>query len=459
MEGVVDPFGVEGAGSTVLHPVGLVMLLLCGGLFVGLPRRYALWAFLVLICFVSSRQAIAIAGFNLYFPRFMVLVFGLFGRGILRGELGSVRLNRLDWLVLSYGLLYFACGAVNWDFLPSEMKTRSGYVSEIIGTYFVFRMLIHDREDAVEVIRGLAIVSLPLLGFFLFEHQTGRNLFSVFGGVPEITAVRDGRLRSQGAFGHPILAGVFWAAMLPLIIAGALEISRSKVVFKAGVVASLGIVGLTASSTPVLGVAAGLGGWACFRLRRYSKQVFPALGVLIVVLHLVMKAPVWSLIQRINVTSGNSGYHRYILVDGFITHMSEWWLIGSRLGTDHWGHFTFDTANQFVAVGVAAGTITLLVFFAIIWVAMSATGRIEAISPHLAWGVGVSVFVLAVCFFGISIWGQLHFAWSLPIAIAGSLGFARERCGLPAPRPARRAPLQARTRRTTVSMCGWSPQE
>ena len=42
---------------------------------------------------------------------------------------------------------------------------------------------------------------------------------AAMGGVPEITVVREGRLRCQGAFAHPILAGCFWAEQLPLIAA------------------------------------------------------------------------------------------------------------------------------------------------------------------------------------------------------------------------------------------------
>lgn len=415
-------FAVEGAGSTFVHPIGLMMLIVCGALLILLPRRLALWGFILLICFVSTRQAVAVSGFNFYFPRIMVLVFGL-TRGFARGELLAIRLNRLDWLVILFGACYFAAGAINWEFSPFEMKMRSGYITEMVGTYFLVRMLTRDLDDVRSTIVGLAIVSLPVLGFFVVENQTGRNLFSVFGGVPEFTIVRNDRLRCQGAFSHPILAGVFWASMLPLMVGVVLERGRHRVICALGAIAALGLVVLCASSTPVLGVAAAAAGWLCFPSRRYSRQAFGAAGAMVVVLHLVMKAPVWSLIQRVNITSGSTGYHRYILVDGFITHVHEWWLVGSRLGTDHWGHFTFDTANQFVAVGVAAGIGALALFVAITVSAMFASGRIAKTAPHIGWAIGVSIFTMVVCFFGISIWGQMHFAWALPVAMAGGLGF------------------------------------
>lgn len=415
-------FAVEGAGSTFVHPIGLTMLIACGALLILLPRRIALWGFILLICFVSTRQAVAVSDFNFYFPRIMVLVFGV-TRGVARGELLAIRLNRLDWLVILFGAWYFAAGAINWEFSPFEMKMRSGYITEMVGTYFLVRMLMRNPDDVRSTIVGLAIVSVPLLGFFIIEYQTGRNVFSVFGGVPEFTVIRNDRLRCQGAFGHPILAGVFWASIFPLMLGVVLERRRHKGLCALGAIAALGLVVLCASSTPVLGVAAAAAGWLCFPSRRYSRHAFAVAGAVIVVLHLVMKAPVWSLIQRVNITSGSTGYHRYILVDGFITHAHEWWLIGSRLGTDHWGHFTFDTANQFVAVGVAAGIGALALFIAITVSAMFASGRIAKTAPHLGWAIGVSVFTMIVCFFGISIWGQMHFAWALPVAMAGGLGF------------------------------------
>ncbi len=426
MEDVIGNFGVvEGAGTTVVHPIGLMMLLIAGFSLVFLPRRYAIWAFIVLVCFVSSRQAISLGGFNLYFPRAMVLIFGL-SRGALRGEIARIRWNRLDSLVVAYGAWYFLSGTLNWLFDVSVMKERTGYASELVGTYLMCRMLLVDFEDVRTAILGFSIAATVLVVFFFIEYTTGRNLFSVFGGVPEVTSIREGRLRCQGAFSHPIIAGVFWAAVMPLMIAGLVGNWPAKMFYFMGLITSVGIVILSASSTPILGVTVGLTGWCIFRWRHFARYGFGLFGALLVILHMIMKAPVWALIQRINITSGNSGYHRYILVDGFITHFNEWWFLGSSVGTAHWGHFTFDTANQFVAAGVASGLLGLTLFVAATVSALTASGRVQTISPSLGWGLGISIFVICVCFLGISIWAQLHFCWTFLFAIAGSLGFKRE---------------------------------
>src|SRR5690606_13159632 len=130
-------------------------------------------------------------------------------------------------------------------------------------------------------------------------------------------------------------AGVIWAAFLPLLIYGLLRIKERRVLMVAGVISACVIIALTASSTPALGAVTAVIGMALFPLRRYARYGFIGLGLLLVLLHIVMEAPVWHLIVRINVTGGNSGWHRFVLIDGFIKHWNEWWFLGTRMGTAH----------------------------------------------------------------------------------------------------------------------------
>ena len=54
-----------------------------------------------------------------------------------------------------------------------------------------------------------------------------------------------------------------------------------------------------------------------------------------------MKAPVWALIARVDLTGSSSSYQRYQLVDMTIRHFGAWWLIGTpdyvNWGSDHLG--------------------------------------------------------------------------------------------------------------------------
>ncbi|PQO28767.1 hypothetical protein [Blastopirellula marina] len=414
-------FLVEGSGTTYVHPIGVALLIICGGLLLFLPRKYAVFPIAVIVCFVASRQCIAIGGLNLYFLRLMVLIFGSI-RILVRGELLAIKLNALDWCVVFYGIISWLTAVLNFGPFSPDVKMRSGNLVEIIGLYFLLRAIIRDEEDVYMAIKTLAVLSVPLVLFFGIEYATGRNLFSIFGGVPEITAIRAGRLRCQGAFGHPLLAGTVWASFAPLFIYGAISRdSSSRFISAVAFVCTSMIVVLTASSTPVLGLAVAIFGMMLYPLRQFTRPAVVGMSVFIVVLHFVMEGPVWSLIAKINITKGNSGYHRYLVVDGFITHWYEWFLLGSRVGTAHWGHFTFDTANQYVATGVVGGIGTLMMFLGSIVFAFIAAGRVARYRPLLGWALGCVIAVHCVNFFGISIWGQLHFAWSLPLAMLASL--------------------------------------
>lgn len=423
-------FAVEGSGTTVLHPVGFLFLIICGVTFIFLPRKYALFPLSILICFVASRQCIAIGGLNLYFMRIMVLFFGAI-RVISRSEFQSIRFNALDWCVLLYGLSIFVTGVLNFGITSPEIKMRSGFMVDIIGMYFLLRSIIRDEEDVNMAIKGLALISIPLAVFFFIEHSTGRNLFSIFGGVPELTPIREGRLRCQGAFGHPLLAGIIWAAFMPMFIYRAIsKDSSNRPLFWLSIICTCCIVLLTASSTPVLGLAAAFVLMLLFPLRKLTRPAVFTGFLSIVVLHFVMQGPVWGLIMKINITAGNSGYHRFLLVDGFINHWQEWFLLGSRIGTGHWGHFTFDTANQYVSVGVQGGFVALTFFMMTIVLGFIAAGRISKHRPFLGWTVGVVLAVYCICFFGISVWGQMFFAWALPLAVISSLQQSYSRVAL-----------------------------
>jgi len=428
---------MQDSGETVLHPVGLAALVLCAILHLVLPRKYALWPVAFLLCFVAKRQCIAIAGLNFFLIRIMVLFVSPV-RLVIHGELRGFRFNRLDLLVFAYGLIYLLMGMVNFGPASSDFKTRLGYMTETLAIYMLVRVVVRTRGDLHSVIRCFAWISLPTLAFFLVEHSTSRNLFSMFGGVPPVDLVREGRIRCMGPYAHPILAGVYWASVLPLFLAEVMLFRLRRPLFVVATAATCGIIVLTASSTPALGLMTAFAGMAAYRLRRLARPTAVAAVFLLFCLHLVMKAPVWHLIARINVTSGDSGYHRFLLVDGFINHWREWYLTGSVLGTAHWGHFTFDAADQYVVAGIQCGLIGLVLFLACLLSAFLRVGQVERRARVLGWALGVSLGVQCVSFLGISIWGQFQFMHAFTLALIGSASMFR----LPRPRRRPRRPRQ-----------------
>jgi len=137
------------------------------------------------------------------------------------------------------------------------------------------------------------------------------------------------------------------------------------------------------------------------------------LFALLTALHIVMKAPVWHLMSRLDFTGGSTGYHRYEVLDAFITHFSEWYLVGEP-DPMSWGvWFMRDVTNMYVAQGLTGGLLTLLLFLLVVIFAFGNVGRalnLKSIARSLqrqwiCWCVGVAIFVHAVTFFGVTYFG------------------------------------------------------
>ena len=433
---------VEWADHTVLHPVGLGLVLACGAILLVLPRRYSVWPFLVVACFVAPAQRIYVFGLNFDLLRVMVL-FG-WVRILSRNEAAVVRWKPLDtvmvvWAIVSVFSYTFLFGTVQ------AFVNRLGVTFDAIGMYFVFRCLVREWCDLESTVFGFIAVSVPVAIFFLVESNTGRNLFAVFGGVPLETVVRDGRLRCQGAFAHPILAGCFWAAAMPMMAALWWKGARERPWSIAGLACACLVVVACASSTPVMAVLLSIIGAGFFRLRR--KMWFVRWGVVVTLLglHLIMKNPVWHLLCRVNIVGGSTGWHRFQVIDQAVGHFGEWWLIGTQ-SIAHWGVYSSDVTNQFVLEGITGGVAKLGLFVMIIVLAFASIGRIwrcEQANPYrmyMSWALGVALCVHCMNFIGVSYFGQITMIWYLQLAAIASLDcLASKRASIVGRRAARAA--------------------
>jgi hypothetical protein len=146
-----------------------------------------------------------------------------------------------------------------------------------------------------------------------------------------------------------------------------------------------------------------------------------------------MKAPVWAIIGRIDLTGSSSGYHRYMLVDNCIRHFSDWWLIGTK-HYNEWGSDMWDLSDQYVAYAVTGGLATLVTFIAIIFYSFRAlgTGRKYVAGDKryewLLWCLGASLFAHVMAYFGIGYFDQMQVVWFVLLAmISAATTHAMER--------------------------------
>jgi hypothetical protein len=279
---------------------------------------------------------------------------------------------------------------------------------------------------------------VPLAISMLIEKSTGRNVFAVFGGVPAITQAREGSLRCQGAFRHPILAGTFGATLCPLFVG--LWFQRGHKVPAVVGICSAMIVTLAASSSgALLAVISAVIGLVMWRIRNHMR-VFRWIVILIIIaLAIMMKAPVWYLIARMSEIVGGTGWHRSYLIDQAVHHFNEWWLVGSTF-TAHWAPGgqvlvvdpnNMDITNQFVAEGLGGGLIKLGLFVALIVKGFKITGhwthwmnRREPFpfpSRILVWACGVALMAHCMSFLSVTYFDQIVVIWYWLLAIFSML--------------------------------------
>lgn len=404
-----------------VHPVMLGALAVLALLVLVLPRQRSTWPIVLLLCFVPAGQRFLIATLDFPFLRLLMLV--AWSRLLVRGEVRPLVWNRLDRLLLAWAAVSIATATLYAGTL-TVFVNRTGAALDALAIYFFFRNRIRGPAEVAEIARQFLWCSFAVLGFMAYEQQTTRNLFGLFGGVPEFTDIRDGRLRCQGAFAHPILAGCFYAALLPFYQVLALHTGRWRLPL-AGAIAAVAITVLTASSTPMVALLAAFGCAVVFPLRpvvRYARW-FAMAGL--VFLHFTMKQPVWHLLSRIDVAGGSTGWHRFHLVDKWIENWREWYLLGT-LRTGHWGPGLQDVTNQYVAEGVAGGLLRLLLFLLVIATAFQGVSRslrlpgLHAIRARVFWALGTALFVHCTNYIGVSYFEQIQALWFLTLAAIGS---------------------------------------
>lgn len=420
--------------STFVHPLGLTAIAVLGLALLLVKREWAPLPIIIMACLVSSAQRISLGGIDFTLLRIMV-IFG-FVRLLMRQEYKNFKPIYMDLVIILWAISSVAVAGAQYGSVAVVIRV-CGTMYDALGLYFLFRILIRNHADFRRVGFSLAVIAVPVAIAFLVEHSTRRNPFAIFGGVNAITDIRQGRLRCQGAFSHPILAGAFWAAAIPLIAPLVLSKGTAKTVGIAGIAGSVIVIYACASSTPIAALGAGIFGACFFPLRHRLRFIVAGAVAMLFALHLVMKAPVWNLIARVDIIGGNTGNHRYLLIDNAIRHWNEWVFLGTP-STAHWGHMMHDVTNQYVLEGVRGGLSTMLLFMLIVLLAFLQVGKAIRKSEGnrkmmiASWAVGVALFVHATSFIAVSYFGQIVVIWYITLALAPAMAetATRERAAL-----------------------------
>lgn len=421
-----------GPTETIVNPAVLVLVVVAGLFICFSSRKRATIAFLISSILIPTDQILLIGA--AHFPMLRLLaLFGLIRvakeKWSSKGPLFAGGFNRIDGIVAALSILTLLNAVLLFQMMAAFVA-EAGVLLTTFGVYFLLRLLIRDEADVVRAIRTLAYLSIFIAICMSFEFATGHNPYAVLGGARAAEyaslMVRDSRVRAQGPFAHCLLAGTFGAVLVPLFAGLWWRTRNQRGLMVAGMLACTVIVLTSNGSTPMLAYAAGLLALGMWRMRAWMRVLRWSVVILLVSLHIVMKAPVWHLISRIDLAGGSSGYHRFMLIDQCIRHFSDWWLIGVK-DTSAWGFDMWDTANQYVGRGESSGLLALLLFIAIFVYGFKRVGKAllaagaEKKSAIFVWAIGAALFSHAVAYFGITYYDQMIVPWYALLAMISVL--------------------------------------
>lgn len=420
---------------TYFTPLGFLVLTSIAILILKLPRHLAICPILLGVIIITRGQNLNIAGFNFSSMRILVF-FGLI-RLISKKEIGSIQWNSMDTLIVVW-VLWSSFSYVILRGTGQAINNRLGYVYDTLGIYFLLRHLIYDKDTIYSSIRFLAC-GLIICAFFMgIEYTTGRNIFSIFGGVSEFVEIRNGRLRCQCVFAHPILAGTFSATCMPFAVGLIAQGGRDRILGFSALFASSLIVLFAGSSGAIISFIASIIALALWFSRQHLKVIRLSAIIGLLALNFIMTAPIWFIFAHIEgMLGGGTGYYRSTLYDGAVNHFKEWWLIGTAY-TRQWVPFAgtplgdpdnVDITSTYIYYSVSGGLLSLFLFLAIIWGAFKRMGKaINAIALYepkqafFLWGIGSAVFSHAISFLSVFYYDQTIIIWYFVLALSVCVG-------------------------------------
>lgn len=395
-----------------------------------MPKRWALVSFLAGCCFTTTSQGLDLGPINLPVFRLLMLIGVL--RVIAKGERIVGGINLIDKLLIGWAVWYFISSFSHDPNLDAGTTYVCGIIYNQLVFYFLVRIWCNNLDDMADLIKVVAVILVPIALEMCMEKLTGKNMFSVFGGVSENVTVREGKLRAQGPFLHPILAGTVGATCFPLFI-GIYQKHRNLAIL--GMIAGVTMVFASASSGPVMSFMAAIFALVMWKFKHLTSLARKSVVAIYLLMMVVMERPPYYIISKIDISGGSTGWHRSRLIEQTLNHFSEWWLFG----TDHTLHWMkdqgvavspthTDITNYYIGFAIGSGFLGMMLIIAAFAVSFNWVGKIlttlEEKRPDNAfmiWCFGSALFSHAVTSVSVSYFDQsVVFLW-LNVAVISSM--------------------------------------
>jgi hypothetical protein len=414
-------------------PVAIIFVVLAAVFLFRLPRQWAALPLLAAAGYMTLGQDIEVGPLHFTVIRILVAVGAV--RVIVRKERIKGKLNTLDRMMILWGVCAIGSSFFHDDF-GSALISRLGLFYDSLGLYVLLRIFFQDTKDFLPIAKIVMLVLAPVAVEMAAESVTGRNNFSFLGGVNEACEVRQGKIRAQGPFSHSILAGTVGAVCWPLLLP---YWRTQRKLALLGLAVSGTIVLCSRSSGPLMTTFFIVIALCLWKVRQYMRLIRWGVVAAIIALDLVMKAPVYYLLARIDLTGSSTGWHRAELIHAAITHLGEWWFAGTDFtrhwmptGVD-WNNNHTDITNHYIKMGVIGGLPLMISFMAVLVVAFRFVGkalRANAGAPlekrFMLWTLGAVLFGHAATFISVTYFDQSIVFYLLVLAAIGSLPLRRK---------------------------------
>ncbi|MEL6486657.1 MAG: hypothetical protein AAFQ13_05875 [Pseudomonadota bacterium] len=394
-------------------------------------------------CFLPRELWFEIGGIPFSPTRFAALL--LFPVLLVIVKRQPLRFSPIDLLAGAF-FLWFLIAAYMVDGYQLALDRGLSVSVDRMLIYLIGRVSMRSHED----FRKLLVIILPgafLAGFFMMVEAVSRThilrplVAEIFGRPPPDIQVdfRFSFLRAVGPFYHPILAGLFLVALVPLSWGALKGLPRIRPIGM-----SIGLFSLFAlSSGPFLALAFGLGSITALVLQRGLRIPFLALaaaaGVVgILALEFATKSGALSFVIRyMALGSGSARYRTFIWEYGGIEVMNHpWFGIGARdwirpiwMVKESVDAYWLVLAMQYGLPSAILGFVLPLSTVFVLW----RSGLRLPISParDMQNGIIISIAMFMICGFTVNIWDSASTLFLLLTAIGISLSqVANERVGM-----------------------------
>lgn len=417
-------------GVTVLSPYIVVAMFISALLILLLPRKYVIWVFLIPAISIPLGQTLVVGVIHLSVLRILTIaaLCRVLSSRLLSGEPPQKGWNKIDRWFIAWAIVSSVIFMLRWHTGPAVIN-QMGSLFDTLGIYCALRFLIRDKDDILRTIRVFAVICCVIAVPMLREHVTGKNPFAVLGGLPELSQVRDGRVRAQGPFLQEILAGAFAGTLVALFVGLWAQGGAGRLLAVVGISGASVMTLTSASSTPLMCVIGAVIAFALWPLRRKMSFVRSGIVAGLIGAQLFMKAPVWFLISDVDLTGSSTSWDRAKLIDTFVHHFFDWFILGTN-DNANWGFNMWDLCDGYINEAARGGLLGMILFIGIIVVCFKAIGRARKAAEgdpkveFFVWAIAAALFSHVLGFFGIAYFDQTMVSWFVLLVMVSAVSAA-----------------------------------